>query len=830
MPQTVFADDDKGVRFSFWLEGDEQANYRIAAFKAEEKLFSLTKIEVLLKISSNLNFTDCLGKKAGLTIESDSLSKPAYLCGIVAEATEFFEAGDVLTRLVLLPSLAKLEREPHYRVFQELTIPDIVETLLCEHGISDALWQLEGNFTPRRFCMQYGESDLAFMHRVLAEEGVFYYFVYEEKGRERPVFCNNIKLLLDCPNGGGLRHDDRSERNAQFPGESASAGARGAASEVYCHSLRRSFGLNTPINEEEKGRSAARLFRLGENPRASSISGIAHLPLPLCGHKVSLSCPYDKSLNGIWSLIAVRHEGIGADGGLLSRDLADYFDEDMAVAQPVRAENVAASGAYGRAFGATSLLPRLMQANGGWVYDAYDMGSASPYGVPYQSGHNIVSLNGRGAARDTKPRDEGRNREQSGTMRQAIYACAFTGLDGKADYHPPKSLRPVIAGPQEAQLIQTDKAARRYKLALRINGERQADAENDGDSEVRFWAYADTELGAAVEKAVSFYQAANAADGLNEKKETQEAGRGGSPDREAKSFLLEFLGGNPDKPIIVSSYPALRQMPAAPVYGQASPAQNNGNSAEIKARAEEAASAPPPNIVSDGLQSYSGDENQSGANGAGGSEFIRVEPRAYNAFNGFDGGLAGWRAEMQAREQSGQLSQKSIPLAQMQAELSSGAAHNVPLPPQRDEGKFSGSRFLQVAEHQREDINGIYELNCGKKYLCRTKAVHINAGDRLILRGPGGRIIIDKYSMILEAPTIRLKGRLCVEEDIFDRQEGVKTAIRDELPLVSGCDAPAAVSGKSVAAQGRAGAPRHNPLAPEPPFADMNMPPRRRGN
>jgi len=742
MPQAEFSENEEELTFSFWLEGDEQAEYRIAAFKVEEALFSLTKIEALLKVSASaLDFTGRLGKKGTLSVKAAGLSKPACFSGMVAEASEFYEDGEALTRLVLLPSLARLAKEPHYRVFQELTVPDIVETLLCEHGISEALWQLEGSFVPRRFTMQYNETDLAFMQRILAEEGIFYYFIHEERGRQQPIFCNNIHLLLDCPNGSVLKHDSHGARGLY----DVAGGA-----EVYCHSLCRSHGIKAQNLQQGRSGAAAgfapsaSLFApYGSGANGSSLSGIAHLPLPVCGHKVTLSCPFDKSLNGSWSLIAVRHEGIGPESRLLSRNLAEYFGD--APQSALRGLPQAEDGVYGRAFGAESLLPRLLAANGGPVYDsaiyAADpvFGAAeesSPYGVPYNGrrpaggGDNVVQLAGK---------NQGQDKKAAAPAARAAYACAFTALDAEAHYQPLLTARPVIAGPQEARLAQADKAGRRYRLALLVGeaGAPGAKAGGAAAGEVCFWAYADTQLGAAA-AAIAAAAGFDGAEGA--------VPAGGEKGRGRAKCLMEFLGGNPDRPII------LPQNLSGGFAGRA------GGGAAFSA----------------------------GDNAAAETAAAPLYGRDYAALPG--GAKAGGQSKAAAPER-----QNAIPLAQLQADLYAGAAL-----PGAGSGVYDGSRFIQVAEHQREDINGIYELNCGEKHICRAKALHFSAAERLILRGPGGKIIIDKYSISLEAPLIRLKGRLAVEEDAFDRRKGVEIAIRDELPLVTDCaegPAPAAAAG-----------------------------------
>jgi len=732
MSKSLFAEKEEGVRFSFWLEGEEQAEYRLTAFQVEEALFSLTKIEVLLNLSaSSLGSADRLGKHASLSIKAEGLVVPTCFSGFIAEATEFFEAGNVITRLVLLPELARLEQEPRYRVFQDLNVPDIVETILCEHGITNALWQLEGAFAPRSFCMQYGESDLAFIHRILAEEGIFYYFLHEDKGRQRPVLCNNIRLLLDCPNRGGLKHD--------------SHGARGlydiaGAEEVYCHSLRRSFSAAPALPGAGQDSAAAAAAPPAGLSGGAVLSGIAHLPLPLCGHKLSLQCPFDKSLNMLWYLTAVRHEGLSAEGGPLARDMSEYFAENAPGIGAAGAETTAAAG--GGAFDAPGLLPRLCRVNGGPVYED-EAADYSGYGVPYNRfASNVVAMPA-GA----------RNRQAGGKSgdKKAAYACAFTALAASARYCPPAGRRPVIAGPQAAQIIAVDKKERRYKLALLINAGGRQQAEN-----VCFWADADSSLGAAAAQAVGAEAAAAATAADNR-------------------LILEFLGGNPDKPIVLQ-----RSKAAALPDGR--PGNSEGDYAGAGAAAADAFAA-----------AGSGRDNAA-------QPFIDAD---------FDNQVKNVLADIAwnppeaetARPPAAAAARRSdaIPLTDLRADLQNSAAPRplwpaaASLPEEHYTAATDKTPALPVKEHQREDIGGVYELNCGEKYLCRSGSLHMNANERLVLRGPGGKIIIDGGSMTLEAPLIRLKGRLMVEESAFDRQEGVKIAIRDELPLVADCrgDSPA---------------------------------------
>ncbi|KAI2669030.1 type VI secretion system Vgr family protein, partial [Pseudomonas sp. TNT3] len=79
--------------------------------------------------------------------------------------------------ITLQPRLARLGRGQQFRIYQHQSVPEIVEHILrSRHDFEgqDFLFHLHRDYPKREQVMQFGESDLAFIDRLLAEVGIWY--------------------------------------------------------------------------------------------------------------------------------------------------------------------------------------------------------------------------------------------------------------------------------------------------------------------------------------------------------------------------------------------------------------------------------------------------------------------------------------------------------------------------------------------------------------------------------------------------------------------------------------------------------------------------------
>jgi type VI secretion system secreted protein VgrG len=114
--------------------------------------------------------------------------------------------------ITLQPRLALLDRGRQYRLYQQQSVPEIVEHILrSRHDFlgQHFLFQLVREYPRREQVMQYGESDLAFIERLLAEVGIWYRFTHDDRLRidvvefhdDQRHYQFGVKLPLRSPAG-----------------------------------------------------------------------------------------------------------------------------------------------------------------------------------------------------------------------------------------------------------------------------------------------------------------------------------------------------------------------------------------------------------------------------------------------------------------------------------------------------------------------------------------------------------------------------------------------------------------------------------------------------
>lgn len=135
----------------------------------------------LLSLKKDINPDDILGKNVTVNVALPDDST-RHFNGYV---TRFVAGGRAYGRYrqyvaVVRPWLWFLTRTADCRIFQEMTVPDIIKKVFGEEKTADFKSELTATYKKWTYCVQYRETDFNFVSRLMEEEGIAYYFQHTE--------------------------------------------------------------------------------------------------------------------------------------------------------------------------------------------------------------------------------------------------------------------------------------------------------------------------------------------------------------------------------------------------------------------------------------------------------------------------------------------------------------------------------------------------------------------------------------------------------------------------------------------------------------------------
>jgi type VI secretion system secreted protein VgrG len=145
-----------------------------------------------------LGFDSIVGKNVtiGITLADGRLR---FINGQIASFGQGGRDGKFsYYRAVLVPWLWFLSRDSDCRIFQNMTVPDIVKAVFDKLSFQDYKFSLSRAYTKWDYCTQYHETHLNFVSRLMEEEGIFFYFEHEE-GKHTLVMADAPSAYQDVP-------------------------------------------------------------------------------------------------------------------------------------------------------------------------------------------------------------------------------------------------------------------------------------------------------------------------------------------------------------------------------------------------------------------------------------------------------------------------------------------------------------------------------------------------------------------------------------------------------------------------------------------------------
>jgi len=120
------------------------------------------------------------------------------LNGIVSEFSQGSRGIDFTHYwMTIVPKVWILTQNSQSRIFQQKTIPAILKEVFSAFE-NMMVWELEYDYKPRNYCVQYRESDFDFASRLMQEEGIYYFFEHTDD-KHKMIVSDKPRFTRDCP-------------------------------------------------------------------------------------------------------------------------------------------------------------------------------------------------------------------------------------------------------------------------------------------------------------------------------------------------------------------------------------------------------------------------------------------------------------------------------------------------------------------------------------------------------------------------------------------------------------------------------------------------------
>lgn len=209
----------------------------VASFHGVERLSALFHVEFdLISNKGDLDGEAILAADSWLGIQ-----QPTTMAGSGKRGVQMLRIHGVLAnfeqhgrdddgvhyKAIMVPRLWRLSLTHQSRIFQDLSVIDIVKQVLKDHKFEpdDASWRTNGRSYPtREYVVQYRESDLAFINRLLEHEGIFYHFEHHDERStlvfgDQPEACHKVpgnSTFIYRTQVGGTRAPDAVVEESVF--------------------------------------------------------------------------------------------------------------------------------------------------------------------------------------------------------------------------------------------------------------------------------------------------------------------------------------------------------------------------------------------------------------------------------------------------------------------------------------------------------------------------------------------------------------------------------------------------------------------------------------
>ncbi len=196
------------IDFSFRSTVLAEDSFQVLRFAGEEEISRLFRFEIdLVSRDPNIDLSAVLESQAFLSLTTHGHTR--YFQGMLAMFKQGGRLPDDLYcyRAILVPRIWTLTQSRQNQIYQKKTVPQIIEAELLNtdhkgsHPVltagmtsNDYSVLMSNEHQAREYVVQYKETDLNFVSRLMEHEGIFYFFEHSDSEEKLVIADSNIEF------------------------------------------------------------------------------------------------------------------------------------------------------------------------------------------------------------------------------------------------------------------------------------------------------------------------------------------------------------------------------------------------------------------------------------------------------------------------------------------------------------------------------------------------------------------------------------------------------------------------------------------------------------
>jgi type VI secretion system secreted protein VgrG len=346
----TYSQDKRPIRVQTALGKDELLLSEFAGSEGVSQLFSYTLD--LLSENAAVDPARLLRTPATVTIELPAGGR-RYINGVVNRFSQLGQRDDLtFYRAEIVPWLWFLSLSTDCRIFQNKSVPEIVEQVFKDLGYSAFDIRCAGTYPTREYCVQYRETHLAFVSRLLEEEGIFYFFEHQD-GKHTLVLADRPSAVQPCPGQSSARMAPQTagqQEDVILRLEREHAVESGKVTLRDYDPLQPSLRLEGTVTGKEKeelydypgdftaldqGDRYARLRLEAHEARQQVVRGAGSCRGMQSGYRFDLKEHYRREVNQAYQILEVQHHGRAGDYRSWDTAALEYQNEFVCIPHSV---------------------------------------------------------------------------------------------------------------------------------------------------------------------------------------------------------------------------------------------------------------------------------------------------------------------------------------------------------------------------------------------------------------------------------------------------------------------------------------------------------------